>query len=399
MGSEGPPGLPVPGRPKAVGAASSAASPAIVHDAPSPGLPTEAFVAALAGLPAMGHRRLVAILRRWSPEEAWRRAVEGEADDDPCLAARWCAAAGEVDVDGLWRSHLRAGVGLLAFGRPGYPGVLADDHQPPGVLFHRGDPAALDGRRVGIVGTRRCTRYGREVAHELGRDLSASGVRVVSGLAAGVDGAAHAGALAAGGAPPIAVVGSGVDVVYPRRNSQLWADVAAAGLLLSEAPLGAAPEAWRFPVRNRVIAALSEVVVVVESHAHGGSRYTVEAAAERSRTVMAVPGSIRSPASAYTNALLADGCAPARDATDVLVALGLVTAGPGAGEPRPEQRPSPGPVEESVLDALGWDPASLDGLVLRTGRTPPEVMVALSHLERDGLVASRQGWWERLANG
>src|SRR5205085_5885336 len=127
------------------------------------------------------------------------------------------------------------------------------------VLFHRGDPGVVEGRRVGIVGTRRCTRYGRELAYELGRDLAASGVRIVSGLAAGVDGAAHNGALAAGGAPPIAVVGSGVDVVYPKRHSQLWADVAAAGLLVSEAPLGAAPEPWRFPVRNRVIAALSEV--------------------------------------------------------------------------------------------------------------------------------------------
>jgi DNA processing protein len=361
-------------------------------------LPPEAYVAALAGLVGMGHRRLVALLRRWPPPEAWRHVVEGRADDDDtALADLWRRAAGDVDVDELWRRHLRAGVGVLALGQPGYPAVLADDHQPPGVLFHRGDPAALDGRRVGIVGTRRCTRYGRELAHQLGRDLSAAGVRVVSGLAAGVDGAAHAGALAAGAAPPIAVVGSGVDVVYPRRNGQLWADVASAGLLLSEAPLGSAPEPWRFPVRNRVIAALSEVVVVVESHARGGSRYTVEAAAERSRTVMAVPGSVRSPASDYTNALLADGCPPARDATDVLVALGLST---GGGVARgPDDRPHPGPVETLVLDALGWEAATLEAVVVRSGLGPAEVMVALSHLERDGWAATRQGWWERLPGG
>jgi len=365
-----------------------------------PGLVPEGFVAALAGLPGMGHRRLVALLRRWPPEDAWRQVLGGRADDDPGLADLWCRAAADVDVEELWRRHLRAGVGVLAFGRPGYPAVLADDHQPPGVLFRRGDPSALDGRRVGIVGTRRCTRYGRELAHELGRDLAAAGVRVVSGLAAGVDGAAHAGALVAGAAPPIAVVGSGVDVVYPRRNAQLWADVAAAGLLLSEAPLGAAPEAWRFPVRNRVIAALSEVVVVVESHIRGGSRYTVEAAADRSRTVMAVPGSVRNPASAYTNALLADGCPPARDATDVLVALGLSTAGSGAGAEAPgDQRPSPGPIESDVLDALGWEPASLEGVVLRSARSPAEVMVALAHLERDGWVTSTHGWWERVGHG
>ncbi len=365
---------------------------------PPESLPPEAFAAALAGLPAMGHRRLVGLLRQWTPEQAWRRVCEGRADDDDSsVSDLWCRRAAEIDIDDLWRDHLRAGVGVVWFGHGAYPQVLADDHQPPGVLFHRGDPGALDGRRVGIVGTRRCTRYGRELAHELGRDLAASGVRVVSGLAAGVDGAAHAGALAAGAAPPIAVVGSGVDVVYPRRNSQLWADVAAAGLLLSEAPLGAAPEPWRFPVRNRVIAALSEVVVVVESHIRGGSRYTVDAAAERSRTVMAVPGSVRNPASAYTNALIADGCPPARDSTDVLVALGLssaAAAGAGVGA-NAERRPVPGPVEAVVLDALGWEPASLEAVVVRSGLTPGEVMLALAHLERDGWVTSRHGWWER----
>ncbi len=357
-------------------------------------------MAAMAGLPAMGHRRLVALLRRWSPADAWRAIVEGRGDpEDSCLADRWQRAASELDVDGHWRAHLRAGVGLLAFGGVGYPAVLTDDHEPPGALFFRGEPTVLAGRRVGIVGTRRCTRYGRDLAHELGRDLAASGVRVVSGLAAGVDGAAHAGALEAGAAPPVAVVGSGVDVVYPRRNARLWAEVADAGVLFSEAPLGAAPEPWRFPVRNRVIAALSEVVVVVESHIRGGSRYTVEAAAERSRTVMAVPGSVRNPASAYTNALIADGCPPARDATDVLVALGLSTAGSYRGpEAQVERRPPPGPGEAVVLDALGWEPASLETVVLRSGLSPSEVMVALAHLERDRWVTSTHGWWERVAD-
>ncbi len=391
-----------------------AAAPPSAAAAPVPGaaaappsaraaVPAEAFVAALAGLPAMGHRRLVALLVRWSPEEAWRRVGEGRGhDDDSDVAELWRQAAGQVDVDDLWLRLGRAGVGVVSFGGPGYPSVLTADHEPPGVLFHRGDLAALDGRRVGIVGTRRCTRYGRELAHELGRDLAASGVRIVSGLAAGVDGAAHAGALAAGpgGAPPIAVVGSGVDVVYPRRNAQLWADVARAGLLLSEAPLGAAPEPWRFPVRNRVIAALSEVVVVVESHARGGSRYTVDAAAERDRTVMSVPGSVRNPASAYTNALLADGCPPARDATDVLVALGLSTAGSGlSATTAPDVRPPPDGIATVVLDALGGEPSSLEGVVLRSGLSPGQVMVALAHLERDGWATSRQGWWEQVAHG
>ena len=161
---------------------------------------------------------------------------------------------------------------------------------------------------------------------ELGRDLGRAGVRVVSGLALGIDAAAHHGALDAeadGGAPPIGVVGSGLDVTYPRAHGALWTAVAAAGVLVGEAPLGAAPEPWRFPARNRIIAALGSVVVVVESHPRGGSRHTVDAAEARGRQVLAVPGSVRSPASRFTNELLADGCHPARDVTDVLVALGL----------------------------------------------------------------------------
>jgi DNA processing protein len=277
-------------------------------------------------------------------------------------------------------------------GGPGFPAVLHVDPDPPALLFSRGDPGVLAGRRAAIVGTRRCTRYGRDVADELGRDLAGAGVRVVSGLALGIDGAAHRGALAGGGAPPVAVVGSGVDVVYPPGHRSLWEEVAACGLLLSEAPMGARPEPWRFPVRNRIIAALAEVVVVVESAEKGGSRHTVEAAMVRDRPVMAVPGSVRSPVSSYPNALLADGCHPVRDALDVLVALGLSSA---PHEPA-ESRPTPGPEEGPVLDILGWDPATFEDLCARSGRSPGQVSVALARLQAGGWVAERAGWWEQV---
>jgi len=357
--------------------------------------PVEAYAAALAGLPGMGPKRLLALLQRWPADEAWSRVSAGGAGVDGDLGRVWREAAAATDVCAVWRAHVDAGVGVHVLGAARYPTLLAADHEPPALLFSRGDPGVLDRRRVAIVGTRRCTRYGRDMAEELGRDLAGAGVCVVSGLALGVDGAAHVGALAAAGAPPVAVVGSGLDVVYPRRHARLWEAVAGSGLLASEAPLGARPEPWRFPVRNRVIAALAEVVVVVESHPTGGSRYTVEAAEARDRTVMAVPGSVRSPASAYPNALLADGCAPARDATDVLVALGLSTATSGA--PVPDLRPPPGPTEARVLEALGWEPATLEQVVARTGSTPGEASVALSRLERDGHVSATGGWWERIA--
>jgi DNA processing protein len=267
------------------------------------------------------------------------------------------------------------------------------------VLFHLGDLDAIDGARAAIVGTRKCTRYGNDVARELGLGLARAGVRVVSGLALGIDAAAHHGALVTehGGAPPIGVVGSGLDVVYPRGNRVLWHDVARRGVLLSEAPLGAAPEGWRFPARNRIIAALGTVVVVVESHRTGGSKHTVDAAEARGRTVLAVPGSVRSSASAFTNELLAEGCHPARDVTDVLVALGLSVsnASPQAGAL--DRRPAPDEIGARVLDGLGWEAASLDALAVRMCESPAHVSVALHRLERDGWVEAREGWWERVA--
>ncbi|MDQ6796870.1 MAG: DNA-protecting protein DprA [Actinomycetota bacterium] len=369
-------------------------------------LPAEAWAAALARLPAMGPRRLRAILRQWAPAEAWRRVVEGRVVSHPAVAAvcrsdrsglgvAWSNGASAFDVPAYWSAHRRAGVEVLLRGGNGYPKVLADDHEAPAVLFARGRPSTLDARRVAIIGTRTCSRYGSGVARELGRDLASAGVAVVSGLALGVDGAAHAGSLDADVAPPIAVVGSGLDVVYPRAHDHLWAEVGARGLLLSEAPLGARPEPWRFPVRNRVIAALSEVVVVVESHARGGSLHTVDAAMARDRTVMAVPGSVRSAASALPNALLADGCAPVRDALDVLVALGLSSVQP-SGE-QVDLRPRPRGDEVMVLATMGWEPASLDDVVSRTRLGPGPASLALAGLEDRGWVVGRAGWWERVA--
>jgi DNA processing protein len=376
------------------------------------GLPIEAFGAALAALPAVGPGRLAALLDAWPADEAWARVREGRAMHDDrvassCqpaavrVASEWRRASRATDVAARWSGYAAHGVGVHVLGQPGYPAALAEDHDPPRVLFHRGDLEAIDGTCVSIVGTRRCTRYGHDLAVELGHDLASAGVRVVSGLALGIDGAAHRGALdscADGGAPPVGVVGSGLDVTYPRAHGRLWAEVAGVGVLLSEAPLGAAPEPWRFPARNRIIAALGSVVVVVESHPRGGSRHTVDEAAARGKRVLAVPGSVRSAASAFTNELLAEGCHPARDVTDVLVALGLSTsvAAGASGARRAERRPAPDALGSSTLDALGWEAANLDELAARTAQPPARLSVVLNRLERDGWVAVRGGWWERI---
>ncbi len=369
------------------------------------GLPPEAWATALTTLPGMGPARLVALLADRGPVEAWAEVAAGVSltaamatamgPDAPALAARWKAAAPRLDVGALWRRHVEAGVGVCLQGGPAFPAALAIDLAPPAVLFHRGEPAALGGPRVAIVGTRRCTRYGLDVARELGRHLAEAGVGVVSGLAIGIDGAAHAGALEADHvAPPIAVVGSGLDVIYPRSHAVLWRRVCQRGVVLSEAPLGAVPERWRFPARNRLIAALADVVVVVESPELGGSMHTVAEALRRGRPVLAVPGPVRSTASAGTNKLLAEGAAPARDATDVLMALGL---SPGRLRSTRDARTVPADDDERVLEAFGWQPATLDQLTARTGRPLAEVALALARLEDQGWVAGSGSWYERVA--
>jgi DNA processing protein len=273
-----------------------------------------------------------------------------------------------------------------------YPPVLAADRAPPAVLFCRGDLGALAPRRVAIVGTRAATTNGCSIARELGAELARAGVCVVSGLARGIDGHAHRGALAAGGAAPVGVVACGLDVVYPREHRDLWQKVARVGLMLSEVPPGVAPHPHRFPARNRILAALSDAVVVVESRVRGGSLVTANEAIERGVRVLAVPGSPRSAASEGTNGLIVDGCTPARDATDVLVALGLSAL--DLRSPRDLGKEIL-PADRKLLECFGGEPLDLDSVIAATGESLAEVAMALGRLEAGGWLVQSGGWFER----
>ena len=386
-----------------------------------------ARVAALASLPGCGPARLRGLLALALDDDltdVWDAVVAGGAaasarfassigKDAARLVPAWKAAAGAIDLERLQARLHADGIAVTWLGQSDYPARLAEDPDPPAVLFIRSASGAAplvelsSTPTVAIVGTRRCTHYGSEVAAELGRELTAAGVAVISGLALGIDGAAHEGALAAVGddvgagvgARPIAIVGSGVDVVYPRRHRRLWSRMATAGAVVAESPLGAAADPWRFPLRNRIIAGLADVVVVVESHAAGGSMHTVQSAIDRSVPVMAVPGSVRSPASAGTNALLADGVAPVLGPEDVLVALSLESkpaAGGGDGRgaeahPRPELDPD----EQAVLDAVDYSPTPTEQVLRRTGLDLGRAAALLTRLEMAGAVRSEGGWWER----
>ncbi len=362
--------------------------------------------AALLDLPGMTPVRLTRLLDGLGPRLAWQSVRAGAHPAD--RERHFRSAARGIDPAAALARYRAAGVRILRPDGAGYPPALVGDPGAPAVLTAIGDPTAVEGRpAVAVVGTRSATPYGTSVAAELGRGLAASGVVVVSGLAIGIDAAAHAGALdgGAGAAPPVAVVGTGLDVVYPRANAALWQEVARRGAVLSEAALGTPPRPRVFPARNRIIAALADVVVVVECHGRGGSFHTVEAAARRGVPVGAVPGSVRSSASRGTNGLLVDGCTPIRDVDDVLTALALVRGGrpvepsgpvPTVGGP-PSDRGVAGlrHFEKAVWDVLDDTPTTVETVLLRTGLSLASVGLAVGGLEERGLVVAGAGWWSR----
>ncbi len=364
-------------------------------------LPEQAYAASLASLAHLTPPRLRALLARMAPADAWAAVRQGTAFPvglptptrtvDPIGALRAQAAA--VRPDAVWESCQRTGTTVTLLGRDDYPAALAEDTFAPAVLFSRGDLGVIEGRRVAIIGTRRATAVGREMAADLGAELAQQGVRIVSGLAAGIDGAAHRGVLSVGAAPPIGVVGSGLDVPYPRRHAVLWEEVAASGVLLAEVPPGAQPEGHRFPQRNRVIAALAEVVVVVESHLRGGSLLTVHQAMDRDRIVMAVPGSPRNDAAKGTNELLRDGSLPVLTTDDVLMQLGLGRL-PFVAEH--DHRSDPEPRDREILELIAERSASIDELVRLSECDVRAVAGSLARLEMHGWVVETAGSFERV---
>lgn len=279
-----------------------------------------------------------------------------------------------------------------------YPAPLRDAADAPWALIGRGNPALIEGLEpfgtVTVVGARRATSYGREIARELGRDLAGAGMTVVSGLAFGIDACAHRGALDAGGRT-ISVLGCGPDNAYPAAHRSLWRRICEQGLVLSEFPPGASPWRWTFPARNRIMAALAGMTVIVEGAARSGSLITADLAADLGRDLGAVPGPVTSRASAGPNNLLAGGACVVRDAQDVLDAM------LGAGARRIERA---GPaLDESlatVLAAVEAGESSCDAVAATLGLPGPDAAAALARLEALGYVTcSPMGVYSRTLLG
>jgi DNA processing protein len=276
--------------------------------------------------------------------------------------------------------------GLRFVGRSeaAYPPRLRELHDSPAGLFLRGEapPELMHEPCVAVVGARACSSYGSQVARLLGRELGAAGLVVLSGMARGVDGEAHRGALEAAGAT-VAVLGCGVDRDYPAAHAQLAARICERGLVVSEYAPGVEPAPWRFPARNRIIAGLASATVVVEARERSGALITADFALEAGREVFAVPGEITSSLSTGTNGLLRLGATPLTRTDDVLEALGLESSPPPALEL--------GETARVVLGAVSQEPAGVDVLVRATGFDAVSVASALAELELAGAVAEAEG--------
>ncbi|WP_432723735.1 DNA-processing protein DprA [Jeongeupia wiesaeckerbachi] len=355
-----------------------------------------------ATVPGVGPRRQLALLRAFG--EPARALAAGEAAlrehlPDGLLAAWVCAAAApspQVEATLAWLATPATAV--VTLGDAAYPARLLDLPDPPVLLYLKGRTALLQGTMLGVVGSRGATPQGIDNAKAFSAALSGAGLGIVSGLAAGIDAAAHLGGLDGEGRT-VAIVGTGLDRVYPASNRALAHRIAEDGLLISEFPLGAPPKAEHFPRRNRLIAALSHGVLVVEAALGSGSLITARQAVELGREVFAIPGSIHSPQSRGCHRLIKDGAKLVESADDVLGELDWQT------RLLPPRRVSESLVlpfeagtDDAVLSALGHDPADLDALVVRSGLTVERLCAILLGLELTGRVATLPGGrYQRLA--
>ena len=343
---------------------------------------------AFARVPSIGTARVRLMERAFGTlGEAWRAPLSAleAAGLDRRVLRQVSAKRPLVDPDGEMARLERAGVRAINWNDAEYPDMLKEIFDPPPVLFLKGSLEEGDRRAVAVVGTRRVTAYGREACATLVRELARAGVTIVSGLARGIDGIAHRAALDAGGRT-VAIMGSGVDVVYPPEHAALAQQAAESGALVSEHPLGARPSAQNFPRRNRLLSGVSLGVLVVEAPHDSGAMWTVRHAVDQNRDVFAVPGSVFSPGSRGPNRLIQDGAKLVLDHTDILQELNLSTverqpALPGLSEAMPLIQGDAG-----LLSFIGQEPVHIDEVVREAGMPIAAVSGALAVLELAGAV-------------
>ena len=318
--------------------------------------------------------------------EAWRRQDSAH----PVVAS----------ADGIYRNCLRTGTAIVTMADADYPEPLRHIHDGPLVLYVRGDRSLLGREQIGIVGSRNATRAGLEHARSFAAALGQKGLLVTSGLALGVDGAAHAGALDAG-FPTVAVIGNGVDKPYPYRHRTLSERIAGEGVIVSEYPPGTSAKAGHFPRRNRIISGLSRGILVVEAGLKSGSLITARLALEQGREVFAIPGSVHNPLARGCHHLIRQGAKLVETVDDICEELGGWWTSQNEGDSSSVimKRPATEGLDSreiAVLEALGYDPQSTDDLCSVTGLPADQLMQSLLLLELQGLVDSAPGGFQRI---
>lgn len=348
---------------------------------------------ALRLLPGLGPRLTAALLERFGTARAVLRATPAELASVPRIGPRLAESISRalqtVDVPGEWERMAKHGVRLLVLGQPGYPPSVAEIPTPPQLLYVRGSVEPADRKAVAIVGARECTGYGKRVAERLAGDLVRAGYTIVSGLARGIDGAAHRAALKANGRT-LAVLAGGLSRIYPPEHKDLADEVAARGALLSEAVMGMEPMAEMFPARNRIISGLSKGIVLVEAAQRSGALITARWAGEQGRTVFAVPGPIDSLASAGTNGLLRQGAILVRGVEDILEELEGVApdAAPAVAQTTP---PGLDETQQRIWDCLGNGARHVDDLAEHLGLATPQLVHVLLPLEMKKVIRRLPG--------
>lgn len=284
----------------------------------------------------------------------------------------------------------RVGAKIITILDPAYPPNLKEIYDPPLVLYVRGELREEDKFAVAIVGTRRPTHYGREVAHKLASELAKSGFTVVSGMARGIDTSAHRGALDGGGRT-IAVLGCGVDIAYPRENKELMEEIERNGAVISEFPPGSPPLAWHFPLRNRVISGLSLGTVIVQAPPGSGALITADLALEQGREVFAVPGSIEDPRSKGPHQLIKEGAKLVELVEDIISELGIPREAPPLPKIAPQEKLFLAPEEEKLLSLLSLEGRYIDDISREANLPPAKAASILTLLELKGLVKKLPG--------
>ncbi len=350
------------------------------------------YLNALNRLPYLGPVRIGALVKHFGTARAAWEAPAGDLSGVNLLrgySERMARERCAIDPEKEWRCLEKSGVKVIALCDPGYPPLLKAISRPPPLLYYRGTWFEGEQPALAIVGSRRCTAYGREVTRRLAKELAVLGFTVVSGMALGVDTEAHRGALESGGRT-IAVLGCGVDICYPSSAARLKAQIAVGGVVTSEFPLGTAPLPQHFPQRNRIISGLSLGTVVVEAPAKSGALITANYACEQNREVFAVPGNVNSPYSRGCHRLIKEGACLVETVEDILAELTIGPVAVPLPDPATTKINLP-PGEQEILNLIPYQPVSLDWLVRESGLSVEQAGVLVLSLELKGFLRQLPG--------